>query len=276
VTAAQALAAAAARLSAAGVEGAARDARWLLAHAIGCDPGAVAARLSDPLPPDVLSAFETAVAARAARQPVAQITGRREFWGRTFRVTPEVLDPRPETEALVALALAEPFATLLDLGTGSGCLLVTLLAERPAATGTGTDVSEAALGVASANARAQGVAARAAFLRADWFGGLSGRFDLIVSNPPYIAAAEMAGLAPEVRDWEPRGALTDGADGLSAYRAVAAGAGAHLAAGGRLIVEIGATQGPAVAAIFSAAGLASVEVHPDLEGRDRVVCARKA
>ena len=276
MTAAEALAAAAARLSAAGVEGAARDARWLLAHVMGCDPGAVAARLSDPLPPGALGAFEAAVTARAARQPVAQITGRREFWGRPFRVTPDVLDPRPDTEALVALALAEPFATVLDLGTGSGCLLVTLLAEGPAATGIGTDVSEAALGVASANARALGVAARATVLRADWFGGVSGRFDLIVSNPPYIAAAEMAGLAPEVRDWEPRGALTDGADGLSAYRAIAAGAGAHLAPGGRLIVEIGATQGPAVAAIFSAAGLASVEVHPDLEGRDRVVCAREA
>ena len=276
MTAAEALAAAAARLSAAGVEGAARDARWLLAHVMGCDPGAVAARLSDPLPPGALGAFEAAVTARAARQPVAQITGRREFWGRPFRVTPDVLDPRPGTEALVALALAEPFATVLDLGTGSGCLLVTLLAEGPAATGIGTDVSEAALGVASANARALGVAARATVLRADWFGGVSGRFDLIVSNPPYIAAAEMAGLAPEVRDWEPRGALTDGADGLSAYRAIAAGAGAHLAPGGRLIVEIGATQGPAVAAIFSAAGLASVEVHPDLEGRDRVVCAREA
>ena len=276
MTAAQALAAATARLSAAGVEGAARDARRLLAHALGCDPGAVAARLSDPVPPGALSAFEAAVAARAARQPVAQITGRREFRGRTFRVTPEVLDPRPETEALVALALAEPFATVLDLGTGSGCLLVTLLAERPGATGIGTDVSEAALGVARANARTLGVAARARFLRADWFDGVAGRFDLIVSNPPYIAADEMAGLAPEVRDWEPRGALTDGGDGLSAYRAIAAGAAAHLAWGGRLLVETGATQAPAVTAIFSAAGLASVAVHPDLEGRERVVSARTA
>jgi release factor glutamine methyltransferase len=276
MTVAEALAAAAARLEAAGVEGAARDARWLLAHTLGVDPGAVAGRLSDPLTPAVLAAFEAGVAARERRQPVAQITGQREFWGRIFRVTRDVLDPRPETETLVALALAEPFGSVLDLGTGTGCLLLTLLAERPAASGTGTDVSEAALGVARANAEALGLAARARLLPADWFAGVEGRFDLIVSNPPYVAADEMAGLAPEVRDWEPRGALTDGGDGLTAYRAIAAGAGAHLAGGGRLIVEIGASQGPAVAAIFSAAGLASVEVHPDLEGRDRVVSARKA
>lgn len=276
MTVAQALAAAAARLSAAGVEGAARDARWLLAHAMGCDPGALAARLSDPVPAMAATAFEAAVAARIRRQPVAQITGRREFWGRRFRVTADVLDPRPETETLVALALAEPFGRVLDLGTGSGCLLVTLLAERPAATGTGTDVSDAALGIARGNAQTLGVAARASFLRADWFGGVTGRFDLIVSNPPYIAAEEMAGLAPEVRSWEPRGALTDGDDGLSAYRAIAAGAGAHLAPGGRLLVEIGAAQGPDVAAIFSAAGLAAIAVHPDMEGRDRAVSARRA
>jgi release factor glutamine methyltransferase len=274
MTGAEAIRRAAAHLAAAGVEGAARDARWLLAHALGIDPGSVGARLADPLPAASAAAFEAAVAARAGRQPVSQITGRREFWGRSFRVTPDVLDPRPETETLVALALSEPFATVLDLGTGSGCLLVTLLAERPGATGLGTDVSEAALSVARANAEQHGVAARAAFLGADWFAGVGGRFDLIVSNPPYIAAGEMAGLAPEVRDWEPHLALTDGADGLSAYRAIAAGAAAHLAPAGRLIVETGATQADQVADIFRGAGLARVAVHADMDGRDRAVSAR--
>jgi release factor glutamine methyltransferase len=275
-TGAGALRAAIRRLAEAGVDDPARDARRLLGHATGLDPVALAARLGDPLGPEARAAFEAAVAARARRQPVSQITGRRAFWGRDFRVTPDVLDPRPETETLVALALAEPFGTVLDLGTGSGCLIVSLLAERPAATGTGSDISEAALEVARGNALALGVADRARFLRADWFAGIAGRFDLIVSNPPYIALDEMPGLAPEVRLWEPPGALTDGSDGLSAYRAIAAGAAAHLAPGGRLIVETGATQAWQVAGIFREAGLADVAVHPDMDGRERAVAARRA
>jgi release factor glutamine methyltransferase len=202
---------------------------------------------------------------------MGQILGHRAFWRHRFRVTPDVLDPRPETEALVAEALRAPFVRVLDLGTGSGAILLSLLADRPAATGLGTDVSAPALAVAAHNAAALGLADRAAFLRADWFDGVAGSFDLIVSNPPYIAEGEMAALAPEVRDWEPRLALTPGGDGLAAYRTIAAGAGAHLAPGGRLIVETGAAQGPAVAAIMAAAGLGPVRVLPDLAGRDRVV-----
>lgn len=274
MTGAEALRAAARRLEAAGVEGAPRDARWLLAHALGVSADALVARLADPLEPQAEAAFEAAVGARESRQPVAQIIGRRAFWGRDFLVTPEVLDPRPETETLVELALAAPFARVLDLGTGSGCLLVTLLAERPAAQGLGTDISEAALEVARGNASRLGVADRASFRRSDWFAEVSGAYDLIVSNPPYIAAGEMPGLAPELRRWEPRGALTDGGDGLSAYRAIAAGAPAHLAPGGRLIVETGAGQGGAVTAIFRSAGLESVATHTDLEGRQRAVSAR--
>lgn len=272
MTAEGALRRAVTRLAEAGVEDAARDARRLLAHALGQRPDALAARLSDALPPEAAATFEEAIAARARRQPVSQIIGRREFWGRDFRVTPDVLDPRPETETLVELALARPFASVLDLGTGSGAILVTLLAERPAARGVGADLSDAALDVARDNAAAHGVAGRAGFVRSDWFGAVEGRFDLIVSNPPYIAAAEMPGLAPELA-WEPRGALTDEGDGLSAYRAIAAGAATHLAPGGRLIVETGHAQGAAVAAIFRGAGLESVACHPDLGGRQRAVSA---
>jgi release factor glutamine methyltransferase len=204
---------------------------------------------------------------------VAQLLGYRDFWKHRFIVTPDVLDPRPDTEALVAEALRRPFARVLDLGTGTGAILLSLLAERPAATGLGTDLSEAALTVARRNAAALRLADRADFAPADWFAGVAGQFDLIVSNPPYIAAAEMAGLAPEVRDWEPHLALTPGGDGLDAYRAIARGAGAHLAPGGRLVVEIGAAQGAAVAAIMAGAGLGPVRVLPDLDGRDRVVTA---
>ncbi|MDR5652976.1 peptide chain release factor N(5)-glutamine methyltransferase [Ruixingdingia sedimenti] len=271
-TPALALRAAVARLAAAGVAGAPRDARLLLADAMGVDPGRLTLHLHDALPPEAAARFEAAVAARAGRRPVSQILGRRAFWGRDFRVTADVLDPRPETEVLVALALAEPFSCVLDLGTGTGAILLTLLAERPGAAGVGTDVSPAALAVARGNAAALGVAAD--FLLSDWFSGVTGRFDLIVSNPPYIALAEMAALSPEVRDHEPHLALTDGGDGLAAYRAIAAGAAAHLAPGGRILLEIGPTQGPAVAALLAGAGFTGVAIHPDLDARDRVVAAR--
>jgi release factor glutamine methyltransferase len=264
------------RLNAAGVPGAGGDARALLAHAAGVPADRLTLHLSDPLPPEAAARFAAALRARAARQPVAQIIGSRIFWGRRFRVTPDVLDPRPETELLVASALERPFARILDLGTGSGAILLSCLADRPAATGLGTDISAEALTVAADNAAALGLGARAAFRQADWYAGLSGRFDLILSNPPYIAAAEMAGLAPDVRLWEPSVALTPGGDGLGAYRAIAAGAAAHLARGGHLMVEIGPTQARAVLAILAAERLEAVAVRPDLDGRDRVVIARPA
>ncbi len=273
-TAAEALRAAIPVLAAAGIEDAPRDARLLLAHAMGIAPDRLTLHLPDPLDPAAAARLAAALAARAARQPVAQITGRRLFWGRPFQVTRATLDPRPETETLVAAALEQPFARVLDLGTGTGCILVTLLAERPAATGTGLDLSPAALAVAKANAAALGVADRARFALSDWFAAAEGRHDLIVANPPYIAAAEMADLAPEVRDWEPHLALTPGGDGLAAYRAIAAGAGAHLMPGGRLLLEIGPTQGAAVAGLLHAAGLVDVAIRKDLDGRDRVLAAR--
>jgi release factor glutamine methyltransferase len=271
LTAAEALRAASARLQAAGIEGAGSDARRLLAYAMGIGADRLTLHLSDGLTPAAEVRLETALAARVARQPVAQIVGERLFWGRPFAVTRDVLDPRPETEGLIAAALEAGFERVLDLGVGSGAILVTLLAEVPGAMGLGTDVSEAALAVARRNAESLGVAARADFMVADWFSGLSGEFDLIVSNPPYIAETEMAGLEPEVRDWEPWLALSPGGDGLAAYRAIAAGVGAHLAPGGRVILEIGPTQGAAVVALMLAAGLEGVMVRPDMDGRDRIV-----
>ena len=271
----QALAAAVPRLRAAGVEDAPRDARLLMAHALGVAPDRLTLHIGDAMTEAQAQVFDKAVAARAARKPLSQITGRRLFWGRSFRVTADTLDPRPETETLVAEALAGSFSSILDIGTGTGCILLTLLAERPDATGLGTDISAAALAVAQGNAAALDLSARAGFRQTSWLDGIGARFDLIVSNPPYIAAAEMAGLAPEVRDHEPHGALTDGADGLGAYRALAAQAPAALVPGGRLLVEIGPAQGRAVAALFAAAGLHDIRILPDLDGRDRVVAARR-
>lgn len=273
-TAAEALRAGIARLADAGLPDPSGDARLLLGHALDLPRHHLGGALSQPMPPTALRRFDAAISARALRQPVSQITGRRAFWKHEFRVTRDTLDPRPDTETLVEAALKLRWNRVLDLGTGTGAILISLLADRPGATGLGTDLSEPALAVARDNAARIGVAA--AFQRADWFDGIAGRFDLIVSNPPYIALAEMAGLAPDVRDWEPRQALTDEGDGLAAYRAIAAGAPAHLAPGGRLLAEIGPTQGAQVMALMAAAGLTDPCVLPDLDGRDRVVCARKS
>ena len=265
------------RLAEAGVPDPARDVLHLFRHALATAGQPLARHhlveaLSRPVPEAVAAGFAEAVAARARRQPVSQITGRRAFWAHEFRVTPEVLDPRPETETLIAAALDLPWRSVLDLGTGSGAILVSLLAARPGAAGTGTDISPGALAVARENAANIGV--KADFIDSFWLERVAGRFDLIVSNPPYIAAAEMASLSPEVRDWEPHLALTDGGDGLSAYRAICAGAPAHLAAGGHLLVEIGLTQGKAVAEMMRRAGLSQVRILPDLDRRDRVVCGK--
>ncbi|GGE44783.1 peptide chain release factor N(5)-glutamine methyltransferase [Actibacterium pelagium] len=275
MTGAEALRAGVARLKAAGIEDPARDARRLLAFAIGQDMSRLTLVLPDPITEDQNDVFRTAILARAEKQPVSQIIGYRDFFGRRFKVTRDTLDPRPETEDLVAEALKHPFSNVLDMGTGTGCILLSLLAERPLVKGLGTDLSDAALSVARENADRLNIADRASFARSDWYANVAGRFDLIVSNPPYIAADEMDALDASVRDWEPRSALTDEADGLSAYRVIAAGAKDHLTPGGRLLVEIGWMQGEAVAAIFRAAGLESVSVHPDLDGRDRVVTGRQ-
>ena len=269
-TAAAALAEAVRHLAGAGIADPARDARRLLAHALGLPAARLTLVLGDPLSPAAAAAFAAAIAERARHRPVAQITGSRSFWGRDFLVTADTLDPRPETETLVAAALARPAARVLDLGTGTGCILLSLLAEWPGATGLGTDVSAAALDVARRNAAALGLGDRAGFVLADWAADLSGPFDLIVSNPPYIAQDEIAGLSPDVRDWEPMLALSPGGDGLAAYRAILPQTAALLAPDGRVLVEIGAAQGPAVAAIGRAAGFAA-SILPDLDGRDRVV-----
>ncbi|MBL9059755.1 MAG: peptide chain release factor N(5)-glutamine methyltransferase [Mangrovicoccus sp.] len=269
-TAAAALAGAVRHLAGAGVADPARDARRLLAHALGLPAARLTLALGDPLPESAAAAFASAIADRARHRPVAQITGRRSFWGRDFIVTADTLDPRPETESLIAAALARPAARVLDLGTGTGCILLTLLAEWPGTSGLGTDASAAALEVARRNAAALGLGDRAGFARGDWAAGLSGCFDLIVSNPPYIAADEIAGLSPDVRDWEPMLALSPGGDGLAAYRTILPQAAGLLAPDGRVLVEIGATQGPAVAAIGRAAGFEAA-ILPDLDGRDRVV-----
>ena len=275
MTAGQAMAAAAARLRAAGVADPARDARVLLAHAARIEATRVTLIAPEDLASDVAERYEQLIALRSVRIPVSHLLGEREFYGRRFKISGEVLDPRPETETLIESALAEPFTRALDLGTGSGCILVTLLAEQQTATGLGTDLSDSACLQASANAVLHRVQARADIIQSDWFDRVEGQFDLIVSNPPYIALDEMAGLAEEVRRHEPEMALTDGGDGLGAYRRITGEVMSHLAPGGRLIVEIGPTQAVAVMALMAQAGLTGLRVADDLDGRARVVLGRR-
>lgn len=253
---------------------AAREARLILQRATGWGAARLGTAGAEALSEAAARLADAMLARRVAREPLAQILGEWEFYGRHFFVTQATLVPRPDTESLVSLALAEPFERLLDLGTGSGAIAVTLLSERPEAAGVMSDISPEALAVARRNAARHGVGARLAGVVSDWWDGIEGVFDLVVSNPPYVSAAEYAGLAPEILLWEPRAALTPGGDGLAAYRSILAGLGAHLAPGGRCLVEIGATQGPAVAALFREAGLDAVAVHADMAGKARVVSGR--
>ncbi len=257
-----------------GIESAALDARLIVAKILCIDKSRLTLHLRDDWSQDQMTDAIVLAGRRADRTPMSHILGYREFYGRRFTVTPNVLDPRPETETLIAEALSKPFSNVLDLGTGSGAIAVTLLAERPTATGIATDLSPGALEVATGNAETHGVLPRLHFEESNWFSAIGGCFDLIVSNPPYIALDEMPSLAPELAH-EPRMALTDGADGLTAYRKITAGAPAHLTPNGWLMVEIGWQQGPDVAALFIEAGLQNVATRPDLDGRDRVVIGQK-
>lgn len=266
---------AAERLRASGVEDPVREARMLWRASF---PKRYDDYDAEAVKGGRITAFNDLVERRAAREPMSHLLGYRDFYEHRFEVGPDVLDPRPDTEALVVTALDVPFERVLDLGTGSGCILLSLLAKRRDAFGVGTDVSAAALEIARRNVMKLKLAVQqdhVTLVQSDWFGSVEGVFDLIVSNPPYIAEDEMAGLAAELAH-EPRMALTDEGDGLSCYRIIAAGAGAHLTPGGWLMVEIGPTQGAAVMDMFEVAGLTSRQIRTDLDGRDRVVLGQKS
>ncbi|HWE98553.1 MAG TPA: peptide chain release factor N(5)-glutamine methyltransferase, partial [Caulobacteraceae bacterium] len=220
------------------------------------------------------------VARRERREPVSHILGRKGFWKIMLAVNSHVLTPRPDTETVVERALRhlpeDRAVSVLDLGVGSGAILLSILAERPAAKGLGVDVSEEALAVARENAANLGLAGRTVLLRGDWTTGLGdASFDLVVSNPPYIPSGDIAGLEPEVRDHEPRLALDGGPDGLDAYRLLAPEIMRVLKPGGRFAVEIGHDQSAAVEALFKAAGATHIETAMDLANRDRVVLGAK-
>lgn len=253
---------------------AAREAGLVIAHLTGLSRATQIIAAHDAFQGDT-ARLAAIIAARQNRQPLAQILGQAPFRDRMFRVTPDVLTPRADTEVLIDAALATAPLRLLDLGTGPGTIALTLLAECPGATAVASDISTAALHIAAENAARLGVARRVGFTVSSWLDQISGDFDLIVSNPPYVDAETYETLAPEITRWEPRIALTPGGDGLEAYRVIARDAPAHLRPGGHLMVEIGPEQGAAVARLFTKAKLAEVRVLPDFDGRSRVVSGCK-
>lgn len=267
------LAGGARRLRAAGIEMAPQEAAWLLAHALGATLSELHLQGERPVPPEAAAAFASMVEQRARRVPVQYILGSQEFLGLSFKVTPAVLIPRPETEVLVQtlaerLREAFPGATALrlaDVGTGSGCIAVGLCHLLPHARAVAVDISAGALAVAAENAARLGVGARVEFRQGDLYAPLAGeRFHAIASNPPYIAEAELGGLQPEVRLYEPHVALTPGPDGLALIRRLVAGAGEHLVPGGLLALEVGYDQGEAVLALMQEHGLHPRAYRDDL------------
>jgi release factor glutamine methyltransferase len=258
------------------------DARLLIGHALGLDHAALAAASARILSPAEESAIAALTQRRLGHEPVARIIGAKEFWSLPLLINEATLVPRPETETIVEAVLTaidrqarrkEPLR-IADLGTGSGAILLALLSELPNAFGVGTDVNPQALSVAQANARRLG-ASRAGFVACDMAAALQGTFDIIVSNPPYIASADIGALAPEVRLFDPRLALDGGADGLDKFHAIAATAPSLLVPDGLMVVELGAGQEQKVSAIFATAGLAPVTARPDLNGVARALVVRK-
>nr|WP_244488911.1 peptide chain release factor N(5)-glutamine methyltransferase [Devosia sp. Root635] len=265
-----------------GFDSAGLDAKLLTGHALGLDTLALAMRENEPVDGEAAGRVAELLQRRMTGESVARIIGAREFYGLSFTLNAATLEPRPETELLVDMALGALPAggRLLDLGTGTGCIPIAVLANQPDATAVAVDLSAEALEAAQANAERHGVAARIELLQGSWFAPLTspeGRgeegFHLIVSNPPYITSAVVETLAPEVKDFDPRLALDGGPDGLAPYRVIAAGASRWLVPGGWLLVEIGHDQGAAVSALFLEAGFDDVAVHRDLNGLDRVVGA---
>ena len=271
------------RFKAAGIESPDLDARILVGAALGLDLTALVARPTATLSRDDATRLAAFADRRLAGEPIARLIGAKEFWGLRFKLSPDTLVPRPDTETVVAAALdfARTMSTnkslrIADIGTGSGAILVALLSELSHANGVGTDIARVALVTAKQNAEALGVSDRAEFVLSDFFGTVSGRFDIIVSNPPYVRTGDIASLSKEVRDHDPHRALDGGVDGLAAYRTLCAQSPDHLEPGGALIVEVGHDQADDVGQLMQAAGLNVMRpFRCDLAGIPRVVEGRK-
>jgi len=274
-----ALNAAVTRLTEAGIERPQAEARLLLEAATGLSRATVIGFPERAVGAVHLNVFDQMVVRRCHHEPASRILGRREFWSLTFEVTPATLDPRPDSETLVSAVLAQiddraANLSIIDFGTGTGCLVLALLSELPDATGTGVDLSAEAIEVAQRNAATLGLGERATFVRDDWARNVSERFDMVISNPPYIESDAIARLAAEVAAYDPRAALDGGADGLDAYRALLPQAKRLLKSGGLVALEIGQGQGPAIRALAGDVGFCESASASDLAGIERCLLFR--
>ena len=263
-----------AKLRECGISDPIRDARLLLADCLELRTQNLNLLNDSYISEIKISKFRRMVKERCKRKPVSKILGYRSFWGRDFEINENVLDPRGDTETLIELILDCKFENMLELGTGSGAIAITVLAERPEVTCVATDISEYALKTASANSKRHGVESRLKLLHSNWFDKISGSFDVIVSNPPYISSEEYAQLSAEVVKYDPKISLTLGGDGLEAYREILSQALEKLSKNGHIFLEIGYTQANAVGHLFREAGFQQIKVHKDLGSRDRVISAK--
>lgn len=279
MTIAELLAAGRSRLAAAGVETAHLDCRLLAGHILGLSREAMLRDSASTVTPEAAGRFEALLSRRIAGEPVSRILGWREFWGLDFEVSGDVLDPRADTEILVGAVLecvGRDFAgTILDLGTGSGCIPVALLSELGQARAVAVDIDEDALACARRNAERNGVADRIAFHPGDWLAGIGGQFDIVTSNPPYIRSGDIQDLETDVRDYDPWIALDGGADGLGAYRSIIDGLERVLDPQGAVFLEIGSDQAEQVSELLKTAGFKEIRILADLSGRDRCLAALK-
>jgi len=263
-----------AKLRECGISDPVRDARLLLADCLELRTQNLNLLDNSCISEIKISKFWRMINERCKRKPVSKILGYRSFWGRDFEINENVLDPRGDTETLIELILDCNFENMLELGTGSGAIAITVLAERPEVTCVATDISQYALNTARTNSKRHGVESRLKLLYSNWFDKISGSFDMIVSNPPYISSKEYAQLSAEVVKYDPKISLTLGGDGLEAYREILSQALEKLSKNGHIFLEIGYTQANAVGHLFKEAGFQQIKVHKDLGSRDRVISAK--
>jgi len=262
------------KLSHSGIESAARDARILTAHALEVPISDLSLKINDKVSAAIIFELEKLMLRRINREPISKILGRRDFWGRTFSINKNVLDPRGDTETLIDYVIEKPVRSVLELGTGSGVIAVTLACEWREVNVTATDISEDALVLAEINAAKFNVENKIQFVKSDWFNNVEGMYDLIISNPPYIGLIEQDKISTEVAKYDPKIALFAGYDGFDAYKSIIPKLTKFLNPDGFVVLEIGASQSKQVKNIFNSSGLFDVEVVKDLSGKDRAIVAK--
>ena len=262
------------KLSISEIDNATRDARILVAHALGMPKSQLSMNTNENVPKETRSSLEKLISRRLNREPIAKILGKRQFWGRTFFINEDVLDPRADTETLIDYVIDRPVRSVLDLGTGSGVIAISLACEWKEVHVVATDISEAALFVAQKNAKYFDVQDKIHFLKSDWFEAIEGKFDLIISNPPYIGLSEISEISQEVLNYDPDLALFAGCYGLDSYERIIPNVTKFLRPGGIVVLEIGASQSDSVKTLMNSSGLSEVKTLKDLAGKDRLVTAK--